>query len=258
MNPTRPRFAPALFVVLVAAGLGRVDVANAQGFGPDPFRPYNSQYDAYVFGVAPGALDGVGNPTLNRQGVRTANQYREAVEGLDTSNRYDRSFRAYDQDRRRVYRPNAQADKNYNARRAKASDIYFQYLRETDPRKRAALFKEYNQAQSDIARGLADDPNARGSRRSRAGSDVPPTPEDRTAAERPEAGAVPPSPDGYGSRSGMPGARARRGSRAASGARSDSPPAPAGDDPSPSDVLDRANRSGRGASAPASAAPNLP
>lgn len=243
MNPTRPRVAPASFAVALAlalAWLGPTSSATAQGFGPDPFRPYNSQYDPYVFGVAPGPLDSVGNPSQNRQGVRNANQFRDAVEGLDNSNRYDRSFRAYDQDRKRIYRPNAEADKKYNSRRDKASDIYFQYLREQDPRKRAQLFKEYNQAQADVARGLAADPNARGTRR--AGG-VPPVPEGRGGAERMREGAVPATPDGYGSRSAT-SVRPRRATRPSTRASS-IPPAPAGDERSPSDVLDRASRSGR-------------
>ncbi len=249
MNPTRPRVAPAL-LALAAACLAPAAAAHAQGFGPDPFRPYNSQYDPYVFGVAPGPLDSVGNPTINRQGVRNANQYREAMEGLDNSNRYDRSFRAYDQDRKRVYRPNAEADKNYNARRTKASDIYFQYLYEKDPRKRAALFKEYNQAQSDIARGLSADPNARGSRRTRGADAAPAAPKERDAGEGVRDGSIPAAPEGF-----RPRARSGATPRARKPAGpADIPPPPAGDEPSPSEVLDRASRSG--GSAPV--APRVP
>lgn len=243
MNPIRTRVAPAL-LVLAGVSLGPVAAARAQGFGADPFRPYNSQYDPYVFGVAPGALDAGSNITINRQGVRNANQFSDVMEGLNNSNRYDRAYRAHDEERKRVYRPNAAADKNFDSRRAKASDIYFEYLYERDPGKRAALFKEYNQARSAVARGLAADPGARGARRSRAADALPPAPEGRNAAAAGMADdSVPPVPEGIGGRSASR-LRGRRATRPL-----DVPPAPSGDEPSPSDVLDRASRSSRAASA---------
>ena len=38
--------------------VGGATNAWAQGFGPDPFRPYNSMYDPYVFGTAPAGWGG--------------------------------------------------------------------------------------------------------------------------------------------------------------------------------------------------------
>ncbi len=242
MNPIRTRAVPVL-LVFVGASLGPVAAARAQGFGADPFRPYNSQYDPYVFGTAPGSLDAGSNVTINRQGVRNANQFQSAMEGLDNSNRYDRAYRAHDEERKRVYRPNAEADKNFDARRAKASDIYFQYLYERDPKRRAALFKEYNQARSAVARGLVADPGARGARRARGADAIPPAPEGRGAAARTTDDSIPAVPEGIGGRSASR-PRGRRSSRAP-----DIPPAPPGDEPSPSDVLDRASRSSRSAAA---------
>ncbi|WP_337175883.1 hypothetical protein [Paludisphaera sp.] len=248
MNPTRPRVAPALLAVAFAAAcLGQAASARAQGFGPDPFRPYNSQYDPYVFGVAPGPLDAGSNVTINRQGVRDANRYREAMEELGQVNRYDRAFRDHDRERKRIYRPNAEADRNLEARREKASDLYFQYFNEKDPRKRASLFREYTQAQANIARGEGGDPNARGARRARGAGAIPPVPASRRpgAARGGGDASIPAVPDGSGDRPAAPAAR--RPARP-----SDIPPAPGGDEPSPSEILERASRP-RARNAPATA-----
>ena len=64
------------------AGLGIVGAAAAaptvwaQGFGPDPFRPYNSQYDAYTYPMGPATPD-AGGAAIPRSGVRSANQFQE-------------------------------------------------------------------------------------------------------------------------------------------------------------------------------------
>ncbi|WP_165074209.1 hypothetical protein [Paludisphaera rhizosphaerae] len=260
----RPSVRPILAFLAASVLVGE---AHAQGYGPDPFRPYNSQYDPYVFGVAPGALDGVGNPSINRAGIRNANQFRSVVNelnGIGVGNRHDQVNRRYDTEYGRIYRPNAKTDKNsdYETQRAQAADLYFRYLREKDPRKRAQLLREYNKAQSETSRDLAASPNSRNARR--RSSDTTPslggTGAARRAADRdadhappppdsvqrgPSAGAredlAPPPPDsvGRGSFSSRPGARRPK------------PIAP-GDEPigaTPSEVLERATRSG-GSSAP--------
>ncbi|WP_068418888.1 hypothetical protein [Planctomyces sp. SH-PL62] len=214
--------------------------ASGQGFGPDPFRPYNSQYDPYVFGVAPGAYDAGGNATLNRAGVRNANQFQNFLEGLDErGNRYDRANRAYDRDYNRLYKPNSKADARFENRRNEVSDVYFRYLREKDPRKRAALFKEYTQAQNRSARGLSDDPNARGGRRGRTAVDdgLPVAPPLDPVRGRAEAPAPAPALPGEESPRPPDSPRSRRSNRPAAPA----PPATTG--PAPSEVLDRALRS---------------
>jgi len=233
------RFAPAALLVLaVCAVEARV---QAQGFGPDPFRPYNSQYDAYVFGVAPGSLDPVGNPTLNRAGVRGANQFQNFVAGMEgranAGNRYDRANRAYDTEYGRLYRPNAEADARFEKQRNAVSDVYFQYLSEKDPRKRAALFKQYTQAQSRASRDLASDPHARGARRSRSADEPPPPPRLGPDRSRRAADAVPPPGLSDEPDSAVDSPRSRRRPTAV-----DIPRPPSGA-PSPSEVLERATRS---------------
>lgn len=252
-------------LVAILAFSGLAGEIRAQGFGPDPFRPYNSQYDSYVFGVAPGALDGVGNPSINRAGIRNANQFQNAVNefGVGVGNRYDQANRRYDSQYNRIYRPNAKTDEksDYEAQRAQVSEIYFRYLREKDPRKRVQLLREYNKAQSQVARGLAASPNSRNARRKSSdsapaapearnpagrGLDGAPAPPDETprASNARAAGGAPPPPDDLG-RSTSPRSDARRGSRLA--------PAPVG--ATPSEVLERATRSGDSSTAPPPPAP---
>ena len=47
------RLSAGLALLLLA---GSPIAAFAQGFGPDPFRPFNSQYDSYVYPISPGPL----------------------------------------------------------------------------------------------------------------------------------------------------------------------------------------------------------
>ena len=58
--------------------------ARGQGFGPDPFQPYNSQYAPFVYPVAPGPMDYGYNNGLAR-GVRGANQFENYLNSLQTS-----------------------------------------------------------------------------------------------------------------------------------------------------------------------------
>ena len=70
---------PALLVV---AGLAASAEALAQGFGPDPYRPYNNQYDSFVYPVAPGPLDYGQNQSPLRSGIRGANQFENYMNSL--------------------------------------------------------------------------------------------------------------------------------------------------------------------------------
>jgi hypothetical protein len=228
----------------------------AQGFGPDPFRPFNSQYDSYVYPIAPGPLDGVGNPTLNRTGVRGANQFDSYLNGMGSGNvgtRFDQLYRSQISEHRRAFRPTHDADLKFEDRQASMTSLYFDYLRAKDPRKRAALLKEYNQARDQASRELSAAGRSGSGRKAqkpkreaadvendkpRATDDEPIEGED---AEKPERIITPP----------------RRGGRAAEGATtrrrsaaSTPPPIPGlsgsgsrSRDRKPSEVLDRALQS---------------
>src|SRR5271165_7409592 len=58
--------------------------ARGQGFGPDPFQPYNSQYAPFITPVAPGPMDYGYNNGLAR-GIRGANQFENYLNSLQTS-----------------------------------------------------------------------------------------------------------------------------------------------------------------------------
>jgi hypothetical protein len=275
MNPSRCpssgfpglRFAAvALFLHLVCLGVAPACLAQS-GFGPDPFRPYNSQYDPFVYPVVPGPMDyGYNRGGVN--GIRGANQFQNYLNSLEGANLgtgagssgaglrggmgtpYFQANRAYDREYNRIYQPNREADAKFDSAQSQVTKLYFEYLREKDPKKRIELFREYSRArrrvQSDLAapRTTATRAATRAPRRS------------VTAAEGGEAAGV-------GGRDGSspPPALRSRGTRARSG-RTDSgtlpdlgpAPPPFGDSSSrsgssravvPSDVLDRARRTDR-------------
>ena len=160
-------------VVSLLIGMLLPAAVHGQGFGPDPFQPYNSQYAPFVTPVAPGPLDygyyGAG------RGVRGANQFQEYLNSLETRAAgaraggagvgvpYYQGNRAYDEEFGRIYQPNKAADQRFEATQASLNQLYFDYLREKDPKKRAELFRNYNRARSRADRELAFPRNARGS-----------------------------------------------------------------------------------------------
>jgi hypothetical protein len=160
----RPGAVPAATAVLLLLSAG---TCWAQGFGPDPFQPYNSQFTPFVYPVAPGPFDYGYNMGSNaeRGGIRGANQfenYLNSLRGLGGSGRtggagtpYYRANRAYDQEFHRDYRPNRQADAKFDTNQDSMTEKYFRYLREKDPKRRAELFREYTAARRLAERELA-------------------------------------------------------------------------------------------------------
>src|SRR3954447_12701467 len=69
---------------LLAVGHG--PAARAQGFGPDPYKPYNSRFEPFVYPQAPGPLDYGYNqgfaPGVDRGGIRGANQFENYMNSL--------------------------------------------------------------------------------------------------------------------------------------------------------------------------------
>jgi hypothetical protein len=149
---------PLLLGVLSTTGV------RAQGFGPDPFQPYNAQYAPFVTPVAPGPLDYGYGPG---RGIRGANQFEAYLNSLQTSAAGARAGgagvgvphfeanRAYDRDFGRIYQPNKEADQRFDSNQANVNQLYFEYLREKDPKKRAEIFRRYNRARSRADRDLA-------------------------------------------------------------------------------------------------------
>jgi hypothetical protein len=198
------------------------------------------------------------------RGIRGANQFENYLNSLQTSAAGARAGnagvgvphfqanRAYDSEFERLYQPNKAADQRFKDNQVSVNQLYFEYLREKDPKKRAAIFRNYNRARSRADRELASprgvlgaQPAARSTTR-REGRAT--TPEDTTGAKDRDLLATPPP-----AISDTPRSRARS---ARSGADSSlgPPPSPlgrsrastfSGGSATPSQILDRAARPDR-------------
>jgi hypothetical protein len=137
----------------------------AQGFGPDPFRPYNSEYDPYVYPMGPASPGAGQSGPMNVPGNRNANQYQNflnELEGPSSSSGGDRYgigqpyYRSVvDRHFRPVYQPKVIADRSFEDTQRLINEKYFAYLEEKDPRKRARLLKDYTQARTLASRKLS-------------------------------------------------------------------------------------------------------
>ncbi len=249
--------------------------ARGQGFGPDPFLPYNQQYAPFVTPVAPGPMDyGYYNNGLAR-GVRGANQFENYLNSLQTSaagaraggagtgTPYFQANRAYDREFGRIYQPNKVADQHFEAHQARVNQLYVEYLREQDPKKRAEIFRNYNRARSRAGRELASPrgvPGAQPGTRSTRREGRATRSEDATGAKDRDLLAPPPPAASDTTRSRARSARSGadsslgpppsplRGSRASTGS---------GDGATPSRILDRAARPDRSRIGPRPRGPGL-
>jgi hypothetical protein len=145
--------------------LGIAATARAQGFGPDPFRPYGAQYDPYTYPMGPAAPGAGGSgPVMPRSGLFGANQYQQYLDSLSgaAADRapagvgapYYRSAidPAFEHRLGRGYRPNAEVDSSFEKTQQLAANKYFSYLMERDPARRAALLREYQSARREASR----------------------------------------------------------------------------------------------------------
>jgi hypothetical protein len=170
MNLTRAHWLRSLFtgLAIVVAPAG-ASTLWAQGYGPDPFRPYNRQYDPYTYPLGPATPEaGQSGAAASRSGVRGANQFQNYMEELQGATRqgtekygigmpYYRSSvdSSYDPNGTREYRPNHKADRSYDQTQDLVTRKYLAYFTERDPKKRAALLKDYNQTHGKISRALS-------------------------------------------------------------------------------------------------------
>jgi hypothetical protein len=192
MNSTRANWlrniSTGLVIFLASAGASNV---WAQNFGPDPFRPYNSQYDPYTYPTGP-SVPGAGQGGIPASGVRGANQFQNYLNELTGADRQGAEkygiglpyFRSavdprFDLKGNREYRPNKRTDRTFEQTQDLVTQKYFAFLTEKDPRKRTELLREYNVTRGRVSRALS-------ARR-----------EDSTrileAATRPRAGVRPPA-----------------------------------------------------------------
>jgi hypothetical protein len=214
----------------------------------DPYRPYNEQYEQYVYPSYPTGVGVVPNQAVleGRGGsARSFQRYLEEEDEMDRASSnasvapgrrgvgspYYRAYRDYDETYRRVYTPNKSADETYLANRKTRDGIYSEYLRETDPKKKAALLKEYQEYSQKALRQL-NQGRGRGT---------------RPAAERANAPSRPRPP--------IPGS-APTPARGAAGGRSGEQPSPPAR-PSNAEILRRSEMQDR-APRPRPAPPSVP
>jgi len=136
---------------IAVAPLG-LDAARAQGFGPDPFRPYNSQYDGYLRPLSePGLAAGAAASARGGRGDNSFQEYLNQLEGADraTSQRYGIGV-PYWQARGDVKRDRLELKANRRAERSPEATLesinqkYLAYFFEGDPRKRAVLLRDFS------------------------------------------------------------------------------------------------------------------
>jgi len=160
------RFLRSALALLMAMAGESTARAQGGGFGPDPFRPYNSQYDPYRYPTGPATPDG-GAAATAISGVRGANQFQDYLNELNGAERqgsekygiglpYYRSavdprFREGDLE----YRRSRNADRSCEQTQELVTEKYFAYFTEKDPKKRAALLRDYNLARNRFSRALS-------------------------------------------------------------------------------------------------------
>ncbi len=159
------RLAPIVSVAgLMAAASGD---AWAQGFGPDPFRPYNNQFDPYVYPIGPGGPGAGGSAGANTP-MRGQNQYQDYLNeisgaGRQRSERYGIGlpyYRSsvdpqYHRNRNRDYQPNRRTQESFEVAQQVIADKYLAAMSTKDPQKRKALFKDYERARQIQIRAMS-------------------------------------------------------------------------------------------------------
>jgi len=161
MTSARSFLAKWFVTSLVPLAVASIPQVFAQGgFGPDPYRPFNQQYDAFVYPVAPGQGDVVPNEgAMNRFGTSRSNQFQDYMRSLGENGGTYRSQRRLDPKdfREQQYQPNRKVDEQsgFYEKQDVVSQAYFAYIRERDPKKRAELLKEYQKERSKPAKSFA-------------------------------------------------------------------------------------------------------
>ncbi len=211
-----PRPAASGLALLIALAQGTI--AAAQGHTPDPYRPYNSAYDPYVYPTYPSGdgyfpnqqrLQGRSGPSQanqfqdfmgeSRLGADSFGQTRSAGAGspyYEAHRRFDPRNRPNNSDADRLFR---EKQKERDDRYFEARQRYQAAMNERNPQKRARLVKEYaaakRLAEQDFQRApgpsTRDPETATGSR----GTANPPAPrQPRGTGSLPSSSAVAPTP----------------------------------------------------------------
>ncbi len=259
MTSTRwNRLGPTILALCLFLTMASGQTVSAQGFGPDPFRPYNNQYDAFTYPLGPSGYDAAQSAAMMRSGLRGANQFENYLAeiqgwGRSDTERYGQGlpyFRsAVDPNlaERRDYRPNRSTVQSFEETQQRLTAKYLAYFDERDPKKRAQLLREYQQFRRQSTRALS------------AHREVP----SRTTAPADRADSVERDRSSIRQRDSEPASRTTRPAvprlRSSDPITRSTPPPPrrpsrsglsSGTQRTPSDVLDRAGRldSSRGTS----------
>ena len=147
---------------IIAASVG-ASTASAQSI--DPFRPYNSQYDAYRYPIGPATPEGGQSVPMALSGVRGANQYQNYLDQLQGRRaRGNRTLWHWTAllslGSRSSFRPQRQSripseQQNRSHVRANSGDDHrkiFCVLYRKRPKKRAELLRSFNRARSQVTR----------------------------------------------------------------------------------------------------------
>jgi len=182
-------------------------LATAQDHTADPYKPYNSAYESYVYPSYPtnGLMPNQSVLEGRAGGYGRANRFQDYMEGGEDDFGFGRSrsgagvpyysaYRQFDRYGRDYDRgtQGASGDRAYHEDQQARQEKYLEYLRERDPKKRAELYREYTSESRKAARDLS---NTRGSL-SRANS----TAADKSANPRTRRDAVNAGTDGASSR----------------------------------------------------------
>lgn len=191
--------------LLFLANLGWAGQSLAQDHTADPYKPYNQQYEQFVYPTYPGGYGLSPNQGVleGRSGYSGANQFQrfldaEGEAGFDVSGGRRRSgpgvpyysaYRQYDREYDRVYQPNKASDQSYYEDKQARHEKYLAYLKERDPKKRAELYREYTSNARKVTRDLAG-PRRTAARRSPAGEASATKPANRAATTGTRRGAA--------------------------------------------------------------------
>lgn len=142
--------------------------------GPDPYRPYNSGYESFSLPPSPmqnySAINQLRSQSYSSRANQMSQFYDElySVPGAPGENLpprlvgpgipYTRANRQYDEQWGRVYTPNPKDAEFYNDRRERTR-AYFEAMKETDPKKRAAKLRAVEEANLRAARELGARPH---------------------------------------------------------------------------------------------------
>ena len=241
-----PRPVASGLALLIALAHGTI--ASAQGHTPDPYRPYNSVYDPYVYPIYPSG-DGYfpnQNRLTGRSGPSQANQFQDFLDedrlGSDPSRRACRGrpapaspITARTAASTPDNRPNnSEADRLFREKQEERDTRYFEArkkyqeaVNERNPQKRARLIKEYaaakRLAEQDFQRprtlGARAEAGGRspGARQSAGASTAAGCRTSPVLVARRSGSPEGDRPAGYGSASFVPSARPSRPRRIAAG-----------------------------------------